>query len=150
MPLDPIVQSRFSKMERWCLLLSLLLLICAVSITTFMMNQYKDRFYPGVKLNGVEVSGKTKLEVKELLMTQENATSPFSLTLHVDDIQVASSSTELGGHYNQDEVIEKGFSVGRNQPFLTRVWRVISPWPSSVEFNTTYQLDQEKLNQLLV
>ncbi len=149
MPLDPIVQSRFSKMERWCLLLSLLLLICAVSITAFMVNQYTDRFYPGVKLNGAEVNGKTKAEVKELLMTQENQLAPFSITLHVDDIQVASSSAELGGHYNQDEVIEKGFKVGRNQSFFTRVWRVISPWPSSVEFNMTYQLDQEKLNQLL-
>lgn len=112
-----------------------------------MMAQYQNRFYPGIAIDDIQAGGKTKAEVKELLVAKANTEPTFSLTLHVDDIQVASSAAELGGHYDYDSVIEKGFQAGRTEPLLQRIVRVTSPWIKPIEFTTDYQLDHELLKQ---
>lgn len=111
-----------------------------------MMSQYQDRFYPGVVIDGIEASGKTPTQLKELLLSKENSDPSFSLTLHVDDIDVASSSSELGGHFDYDATIEKAYQSGRQEKYLSRIWRVISPWVSTHDFSTPFQLDTELIN----
>jgi len=112
-----------------------------------MMNQYQDRFYPGVVIDGIQVGGKTKTQVKELLLSKAATEPSFSLTLQVDDISVASSAAQLGGHFNYDATIEKSFNAGRSDSYLSRVWRVTSPWLTSHEFTTPYELDESLLKQ---
>jgi len=144
-----IVQSRFSKIEQWCLIVSLILLACAVGLTAFMMHQYQDTFYPGVSIGTLPATGKTKQQIKLLLLDQENNTPLFSLTLHVDTVQVSSSSAELGGHYEYDKAIDEAFTVGRKEGFFSRLWRVVTPWPTLIKITPKYALDQERLKQQL-
>lgn len=139
--------SRFSSVERICLISSFLLLLCAISMTIYMMAQYRDRFYPGIYIDGVAAGGKTKTQIKDELLSKENDAPSFSLTLSVDNIQVASSAAQLGGHYDYDTTIEQAYNAGRNEPLLAQVWRVVSPWAQDIALTTPYQLDDEMLKQ---
>lgn len=140
-------QSRFQKVEQLCLLSSIVLLVGAAGLAFYMTNQYNDRFYPGVQIDDLDVSGKTKTEAKQALLAYENTLPTFSLTLHVDDIQIASSATQLGGHYEYDQAIEKAYTTGRQDTLLSRIWRVISPWSKPVHIETEYQLDPNLVQQ---
>lgn len=149
MRLDLNEHSRFRKIEQLCLMSSILLLICAGVMSFVMMSQFKDRFYPGVNIDSLSVTGKTKAEVKQELLASENDRPTFSLTLRVDDIEVASSAAELGGHYDYDAAIEQAYSIGREASFFSRVWRVISPWSKAENVESAYRVDDELVKQQL-
>jgi vancomycin resistance protein YoaR len=147
MPFTPIVQSRFSQIERWCLIISIILLAFAGGLIAVMTHYYREKFYPGVVIDNVIASGKTKAEIKALLLESENSAPTFSLTLHVDDVQIASSATELGGHYDYDKAIDEAYSIGRNDSFWAKAWRAITPWPQTKEISTNYVIDSQHLNE---
>jgi len=147
MPLELTSKSRFSVLEQLCFIASVTLIFCAGGMTLYMMNQFQDRFYPGIIIDGIHASGKTQSQIKELLLSREKSYPSFSLTLQVDDISIASSAAELGGHFDYDATIHKAYQNGRQDTYLSRAWRVISPWTPVKEFSTPFQLDKELLKQ---
>lgn len=149
MRLDLNEHSRFRKIEQFCLMSSILLLVCAGTMSFVMMRQYKDRFYPGVYIDDQLVTGKTKAEVKSELLAKENEKPSLQLSIDVDDIRVASTAAELGGHYDYDASIERAYNIGREASFFSRVWRVISPWTKSEHVVTPYKVDQNLVKQQL-
>jgi vancomycin resistance protein YoaR len=149
MSFDPNVQSRFSTIEKWCLAGSLVLLISAATITTLLYRHYQNKFYPGVVIDGISANGKTKSEIKKALLERENTLPGLSLTLHVDGIQVASSGAELGAHFDYDTAIEKAFSEKRQGNIIQKAWRLVTPWPKTIDITSEYQLDRALLtNQI--
>jgi vancomycin resistance protein YoaR len=136
-------KSRFSSLERLCLASSVILVGSAIAMTVYMTNQYQDRFFPNTMVDGVDVSGKTKQEVREILLSRSEQAPEFSLTIGVDDIKVASTAAQLGGYFNYEDTIERAFAEEKKGSFLNHAWRIIQPDASSQTFTTPYQLDNE-------
>ena len=147
MSFDPNVQPRFSTVEKWCLAGSLVLLMSAATTITLLYRHYQDKFYPGVRIDGISANGKTKSEIMRSLLEKESALPEFLLTLHIDSIHVASSGAELGARFNYETAIEKAFSEKRQGNIIQKTWRLITPWPKTVDITSEYQLDRELLTK---
>lgn len=104
---------------------------------------------PNVYINSIPVGNLTYPEALEQLKTQTPDPPQSQVTLRVDDITIASSSAELGLHYDYDEVLasfEKTATQGRLRDQLK--WR-LRPLFSSLSTEVKPHYEQEKLTQFI-
>lgn len=73
---------------------------------------------------GVPLSGLTKAEATTLLNSQLPLPAERTILLVGVQTEVASTSTQLGLHYQLDAALEQAWQVGRQGPPLQRAWQV--------------------------
>lgn len=127
-------------------LIALFLLIVGVSGFIFT---YHQRFFPGIKINQINMMGLSPSQATQLLAQKLPALGNFQLNFQLDQKTIASSSSELSLHYQISEVVDRGYNLGRQG----RIWQKISQviqiffWPVNLETNLAFESDQ--VNELI-
>ena len=84
------------------------------------VKKWEDKIYPGVTVNGVDISGKTKDEAKDILQKSfVNAISDKKIVVKAANENLEINYKELKPEYNIDEVLENTFKYGKNGNIYT-------------------------------
>jgi len=106
----------------------LVILVIAISgsavyaaATSNKINSWNDKAYPGVKVDDVDVSGKTKDQVIQIL--KEDVVQNIGIkkiNVEVKGIKYSLSYSELSPEYNIDETASAAVAVGKESSFFKK------------------------------
>ena len=114
-------------------------------------------FYQGIKINGIDVGGKTKDEVKAMFAEEADkpVTDEIDVKLQIEDDLIQMKTDGLHFTSDIDQVIETAYSYGRtstlqgNDGLLDRYNTINALKTAPKEFACTYTLDTSAVDGLV-
>ena len=136
-----------------------IVLLGAIFLSSFYkwQSNYKGRFYPGIHLGSLDLSGKTPSEARDVLNNQAEALIEdglfFSYGEKTINIEVASDSFDPDLSYrllnfNTEETIQMILSETGNTSYFRYLFHKFSP-KKSLNFPIIYQLEEDKLEEII-
>ncbi len=137
------------KIELVLMSIVLVLLLVLSSQLSFFFHKYQDTFYPGVTIDGVMVSGRTKGEVHAFFDEENQKLHQQVVTLQAGDKHIASTAAQLGINKNYDAAIETAYNLGRSESLPSRVWQMIAVSPPPKPVAVTMTVDENSVGQMI-
>lgn len=110
------------------------------------VKKWDGKIYPGVKVNKVDLSGKTKEEAKVLLKnTFSNSISNKKLVVKASTEQVEINYSDLKPEYNVEEMVNKAFEYGKVENLFSK--NDIIKTGEDKNFDLIFKYDEEKLKE---
>ncbi|TSC96209.1 MAG: hypothetical protein Athens101410_139 [Parcubacteria group bacterium Athens1014_10] len=155
------------KKIKWLAVLTaifFILLSLAIIIILFQNVFYKDKIYPGIKIGGLELGGKTKKQVFVLL---EQYTQKFSQEgivfsaennsgkikrVRISPVIISPQDPDLSReilNFNAKETLEKLYSAGRQGNFYERLGEILNNLIFNKKEQIIYHLDKNELDKIL-
>lgn len=110
---------------------------------------FKDRIYPGVTVANLSVSGLTTQETQNFLQQHLKNIPKYQISLAVDDIEIASSSTQLNIAQNFKAAATQAYQVGRNGSFFHRIWQLAKLNQAAINIKPPLFYDQTQLKKMV-
>jgi vancomycin resistance protein YoaR len=131
------------------ILLVLLLLILAIGVGVGIYAYSvidTDAFYPGVKINGMDVSQYTKQQAQEKISqyTQEML-DEINLNLTYKDQTWHYDATSINAQYNVEDVVNQAWQVGRTGNFIENFKEIKQVEKDGINFDLTYSYSSSML-----
>ncbi len=107
----------------FCLLLSLLM-----GLLAYFELQYRGRIFPGVRVEPLDIGGKTPAEARQALEALYATANPWWPILTFGDKVWIPSQTDLGITVDLDAAVEQAYQVGRSPNVLRSLaeqWRAL-------------------------
>ena len=131
------------------------LIILAILSTIFaLINKNNDKILNGVTINGVEVAGKTKDEIKTMLEEKVNAKKTEDLIVKLnaqtedgEQYKGAISFEQLQLNYNLDEAIDKAYNIGRDSNIFVNNFNIIKTYFAKSNLEIPYEYNSEELDK---
>ncbi|HMA35258.1 MAG TPA: VanW family protein [Chloroflexia bacterium] len=101
---------------------TILLLIGLFALAGWYDQQYAGHMFPGVRVLGVDIGGKTPEEARLMLDNRVASLTSQPITLAWNDQQWTPQPQQLGLKVNLDSTIDNAYAVGRNGG-LVSTWR---------------------------
>jgi vancomycin resistance protein YoaR len=114
----------------------------------WVQRTYRERFYPGIVIDGIDVSGKTVDEAKQFLTDKHQNDDSTQITLTVDTLQVSSSAAQLGVQRPLDQTLQEAFAVGHDHFWKSGLWRGLK-LQSTRQFNTHVTFNSQAITELI-
>ncbi len=137
------------RLESWLFGLALGLLILGAGGGYLMVDAHVDTFYPGIYINETPVGGLTKLEAYNLLAGKTTPPGEFQVQLNVDSIAIASSSSQLGLHYDYENTLTVGLEYGKTGPWSRRLKQLFKLTATPVKLETPLLFDTIKTTDMI-
>lgn len=129
----------------------IILTIIAISFFTLQYNYVKGwsgLIYPGVKVDSIDLSGKTKSQAVEILKQKnEDAVLKRKINIKVADKNYTIDYSKLSPKYNVDEVVNEVFSYGKNLSLLGKANLIKNPQIKNYNLKFTY--DQKAIKDFV-
>ncbi len=93
-----------------------LVLAFGVGALLAYQGQYAERIYPGVSVDGVDVSGMTREAAAATLEAELSGYADGEAAITVDGTELRVPYAALGRHADVDALVELAWSVGRSHP----------------------------------
>lgn len=132
------------KMLPWITGFLLGVFILTISGSMFFFFLFQDRIYPGIEINDISVSGLTRDQAQQLLEQELKLPTEYSTTIKVDDIELASSSSQLKINREYNQAIAQAYDVGRVGFPIKRLWILAKASFIPLKFNTLLVYDQDE------
>lgn len=112
-----------------------------------LLTHYREKFYPGTVIDGISLAD---LTLPQAISKIDEAKLPdFTVRLHVDDIEVASSASQLAIRRNSAEMAQLAFDNSHRGPIGKQlIWALHIP-VNPQEFSTKIVLDQTKAAEMV-
>ena len=131
------------------------LIICIIGLTIGFVWEvyYKDKqwdklIYPGVKVVGIDLGGKTKEESKNMIESQYiEPLFEKGLNLIVEGKKYKIDLSKLILSYNVDEAVDKAFEAGKSMSLLNK-YNIIK-YGISNRYNINFTYNDEYLNEFI-
>ena len=133
------------KMLPWVTGFLLGVLILTISGSMFFFFLFQDRIYPGIEIDNINISGLTRDQAQQLLKQELPPPPEHSLVIEVDDIELASSSSQLKISRRYNQAIAQAYDVGRVGFPIKRLWALTKASFVPLEFETELVYDQAKV-----
>ncbi|PIR61279.1 MAG: hypothetical protein COU68_00275, partial [Candidatus Pacebacteria bacterium CG10_big_fil_rev_8_21_14_0_10_45_6] len=146
MPLSPTFFQSHSRILIH--LAAIIALLCGLVVVGLFV-RYHHRMLPNIYIDDQLVGGYTALETRELLIAHAGQVAEHKFTIVVDDIAVASSSSELGLSRMIDQELEKAFAIGRQGSLLHRVNAFVTALFKKQSFTTRLAYQKQPLTDLI-
>ena len=123
--------------------------ILAISGSMFFFFLFQDRIYPGIKIDNIEVGGLTKNQARQLLEHELKLPPEYSITIKVDDIELASSSSQLKIDREYNQAIIQAYEVGRVGFPLNKLWVLAKASLHPIKLNTRLIYDNDHVKSFV-
>jgi vancomycin resistance protein YoaR len=110
---------------------------------------YKNKIYPRTSIDGIDVSGLTFPEAIEKLNQKGLKVKPHTLKISVDDIYVASSSSQLSSHKNYQETVNYIYSSTKQESQFKKALILIKSFFISNKVFTDLEYEEKQLDELV-
>lgn len=114
------------------------------------INKLNDKVYKNIYLNGEDLSGKTKEEVENIIVKENEklASKKIAIYQNTDEIfNVTSEEIEL--KIDEAKTIEKIMGFGRKENLFVNNFKIISALFSSVNIEAEYTYSEEKIDGVI-
>lgn len=135
--------------QRWATVITLFSIGMILSGLFLLDKNLENKILPNTTIDGVLVGGMTAQEAEATLLSSKANVPDSQITLQVDDIQVSSSSAELGLSKNTDYMIEVALLHGKNTSFIGRLTDLARSLFVKTELHSSYVFDSEKIAPFL-
>lgn len=124
-------------------------LITSFSFIAFQKN-YQNLVYPGVTINGVDFSRKTKADVGNYFKNKNKAIETSAFIFTYKDLTATVSAKDIGYGFDSNLMAEQAISIGRSKDPMSNVSLIVQSYFSGVSLSPSYRLDSEKLSSSLL
>lgn len=115
----------------------------------FFEKKYANVVYPGVTINGINLGGKTKEQVKAYF-AQKNAIiaqGQIGIKLDSDITTISAKQLELG--YNENLLAQQAYGIGRTNNLFSDIYWVMYSYMNGLKLNTSYSYNSRVLDSIL-
>jgi vancomycin resistance protein YoaR len=147
------LKKRRSRRKVTTIVISILIVFLTVS-TGFVVYNYNDikhwnnLIYPGVTIENVDLSGKTKAQAKEivnrvLVKKMENR----KINISVGDRNYTLSYSDINGKFSVDDTVNSAYLYGKNFNILKK-YKLIK-YPEMINYKLKFSYDKESVENLV-
>ena len=139
--------NRFTPHQRAMVLVSLLAVVLISGGSYLRIKRTNQTILKDVFIDNVNVGGKSVADAAIILSDGTDSKANQLVRMYVDNIEVASTAAELGGHREFTNALTSAYQVGRSGSLMNRIKRWITPTP--IHFNSSYTFDSEKVTEFI-
>lgn len=133
----------------------ILVIVLAVLSTVFgLINMNNNKILNGVTINNIDVSGKTKEELKTMLQEKITAKQTEDLNVKLDaqteegeEYKGVISFEQLQLNYKLDEAIDEAYNIGRNSNLFVNNFNIIKTYFAKSNVEIPYEYNSEELDK---
>ncbi|WP_027623743.1 VanW family protein [Clostridium lundense] len=149
-----MVRKKKSKKKGLIIIFSLLAVIllgivsAGVTYAYSYVKYYDNLFYPGVKVEGVDLSGKKFDEGKKIIKEQLDDKIPNKkLIIKTPDKNYTLTFDKINANYDEDKVLQQAYSYGKNLNLISKYKLIKNAKEKVYKFNFSY--NQKPIKDLI-
>lgn len=141
---------RILKSYFWFISGAIIGLFFFVSFTYIIYkNTYKNVVFPGVSIDNVDFSGKTKEQILKNFNSKNDLIQQSVIYLTFEDNIATISAKDLDFGYNEELLANQAFSVGRSSNFLANFSLIVSSYLYGVNLEPSYEYNEDILFKIV-
>jgi len=114
----------------------------------FLVNRYNKLIYPGVKVEGIKLKGKTKEEAANTLRRKYiNQILKKNIVIKIDNKMYTINYSKLNINYNVDDTVKDAFNYGKNGD-VSHKYKIISSGKEK-QFSLKYSYDKKEIEKTI-
>ncbi|MDY4077921.1 MAG: VanW family protein [Clostridium sp.] len=114
-----------------------------------LSKEWKDKIYPGITINGIDLTGKNFGEAEEILNTQcTEKLLDKELKIVVQDKEFEYKYSDISAGYDIDKAIEEAIDYGKDLSIFKQKSLIKNKDNKKKEFELDFTYDEEKFAQL--
>jgi len=143
----------FNKHLKIGIIISGIIILSIVAILFFTVQSnyvkvWSGLIYPGVKVDNIDLSGKTKAQALQILKQKnDDAVLQKKINVKVNDRNFIIVYSKLGPIYNREEVVNEAFSYGKGLNLLSKTNLIRNPQMKNYSLKFTY--DQKAMKDFV-
>ena len=119
-----------------------------IALASLQIN-YAERVFPGVRFQGVDVSGKHAEDVFQLAQAKAATLNTPLITLRVGERSVTMRASDLGLYADPAATAQRAMAIGRQGDLIQRVVTQVETWWAGADVAPVVQMDDGALRRLL-
>lgn len=136
------------KAVRSLCVLALFIYVLHVIWVHFLVNRYNKLIYPGVKVEGVKLKGKTKEEAVNALKNRYiNKKLKKNIVIEIDNKMYTINYSKLNINYNVDDTVKDAFNYGKSGD-MSHKYKIISSGKEK-KFGLKYSYDKKEIEKTI-
>ncbi|NMM63716.1 vanomycin resistance protein VanB [Clostridium sp. P21] len=144
----PKIKVNRKKMTRSLCILVVLFYIMRISWIHFWVNKYDKLIYPGVKVEGIKLNGKTKEEaVNTLKRNYVNEIFKKNIVIKVQDKSYTINYSKLNINYNIEDTVKDAFKYGKDKSTHDKYKAIRSS--EEKNFSLKYKYDKKEIEETI-
>jgi vancomycin resistance protein YoaR len=142
--------TRSARISFWFGIGALCTLFIISSFSYFgFQHLYKDKVYPGVRINGVDLGNKTRAEVVSHFAEKNKKASDITFVLNYQDQTATISANDIELGYDDTLLADQAISVGRSKDPFTNITLILYAYTNGINLTPAYRFSESKLSQKL-
>lgn len=145
----PIFKKNFAQKMRFPLLVFTVLASSLFFIITSMIALYDRHFtnkvYPGIAIDHVSFSGKTKEEIREFFERKNDIFATSLFTFQYDDMIATATGKQLGLGFNANLIAEQAVSIGKSGNIFADMFNKGRAWFGEINLPASFTVDARLL-----
>ena len=125
-----------------------LFLILSFSYIAFQ-NYYKEKVYPGVKINGIDFGKKTQTDVKSYFLQKNAQASDATFIFNFKESSATVSAREIDFGYDDELLAQQAITIGRSKNPLSNISLILQAYTAGIDLSPAYRFSQAKLEEKL-
>ena len=145
---EALIKQVNNKNKKSKILLIVALVLLCISIITFstifsLLNLNSDKIMNGVSIYGIDVSGLTVDEAKNVLNSYIADKNEKTITFNHNDFSGSVTLSQLNINFNIDLAVNEAYSVGRNGNFFENNYHIFSTliYPTNITSKISYDTE---------
>ena len=122
-----------------------LVIASAAGLVVYYEIHYRDRVFPGVRLQGMDLSGMSPEEVFDIAQVKAEYFRLPAITLHAADQRFTLRPADLGIALDPAATAQSVLSAGRQGDLLTQIRQRAEMWWSGLDLSPVVRVDVEAL-----
>lgn len=120
-----------------------IIVILGISIPTYniysKVKNFENNIYPGIKIEDIDVSGKSMDEAKKIVSSKYQAVvGDKKVNVQVKDKNYSISYSKLSAEYDTDKIVKEAFDYGKNLGMYEKYKLIKNPQKKEYKLSFTY------------
>jgi len=115
----------------------------------YYRNTYQQTVFPGIAVENVDFSGKSKQDVKAYFERKNKAIKDTRFYFTYEDQVASISAQELAMGYDAPFLTDQTYSIGRSDNFMANLRLIFQAYFQGITLSPLYTFDEQKLALIL-
>lgn len=147
---QPVEKTNADVMAIFGILVLIFITIILIITVLFTYFNYKNtNIYNGIYIKGIDVSGLSKEEAKDIINTYISENIPEEIHFKSEDYETAISTAELNIKFDINEAVDIAYGMGRNGNIFENNWNIIQANLLKINIEPVFTIDEKELKNKL-
>ena len=143
-------QAKLKKRKIAIIIISIILFLFLIfSIIFALINVNNNKIISGISVNGINMSGLTKEELKEKLETIIKEKKDKEISLKYKDFETGINPKLIEVNYKIDDIVEEAYNTGRDSNIFINNYNILFTLIGKKNIDIDVSLNEEALNKIL-